>query len=258
LQEYDLEITHIPGKENVIADTLTIYPRTTDNRKEKRLCLNEIKIERYSKQLYQDINNLKELQEKDKRIIKLKSSQSENVMTKDGIIFVKNKDRWQIAIPEQMTKWLTLETHTAFGHPGRYKTYHLLKEIYEYTFRNMHTIVMDTIKKCDECQRNKPINYDLSGPIRIHKSVRILEKVSIDLMGPLPTGRGGTHYILAILDTLSKYVKLYALKKATTRALLNRLKNDYIPIIGTTEAIQSDHGTQFTAKLWKETLKNIH
>lgn len=40
LQEYNLEITHIPGRQNLIVDTLTRYPRTTDNRSEKKLCLN--------------------------------------------------------------------------------------------------------------------------------------------------------------------------------------------------------------------------
>jgi len=74
-------------------------------------------------------------------------------------------------------------------------------------------------------------------------------------MGPLPTGRGGTYYILAILDTFSKYIKLYALKKATTKAILNRIEKEYIPIVGKPEAIQTDNGTQFTAKLWKDTLK---
>lgn len=124
----------------------------------------------------------------------------------------------------------------------------------------MHKIVMDTIKKCYKFQKHKPINYDKSGLMTIHKPVKILEKVSIDLMGPLPAGRGGTHYILAILDTFSKNIKLYALKKATTKAILNRLEKEYIPTVGIPEAIQTDNGTQFTAKLWKETLKklNIH
>jgi len=59
-------------------------------------------------------------------------------------------------------------------------------------------------------QKNKPLNYMPNGPVRIHKPERILEKVSIDLMVSLPTGRGGTHYILVLVDTFSKYIKLYA------------------------------------------------
>lgn len=122
LQEYELEIIYIPGKDNIIADTLTRYPRTTDNRNEKKLYLNKIILDRYSKELRNDIDNLKQLQERDKRISKLKIKQSEHVTTKDGIIFVKDKEDWKIAIPEQMARRLTLETHTIFRHPGRYKT----------------------------------------------------------------------------------------------------------------------------------------
>jgi len=143
LQEYELEIIYVPGKDNIIADKER-YPRTTDNRIEKKLYLNKIILDRYSKELRNDIDNIKQLQERDKRINKLKTKQSKHVTTKDGIIFVKDKEDWQIALPEQMARRLTLETHTIFGHPERYKTYHLIREIG--TFRNMHEIVMDTIR----------------------------------------------------------------------------------------------------------------
>jgi len=222
----------------------------------KKMYLNRIKPEKCSKELRNDITNIRQLQENEKRINKLRTKHSEHVTIEDGIIFVKDSDKWQIAIPEQMARKLTRETHTIFGHPGRYKTYHLIREIG--IFRNMHKIVMNTIRACDECQINniyiQPINYNPNGPMRSHKAARILEKVSIDLMGPLSTGRGGEHYIRAILDTFSKYIKLYALKKATKKAILNRLEKDDISTIGSPEPIQSDNGTQFTAKSWKETL----
>lgn len=36
---------------------------------------------------------------------------------------------------------------------------------------------------------------------------------------------------------------------------MNRIEKDYIPIVGTTGAIQSDNGSQFISKLWKNTLE---
>jgi len=94
--------------------------------------------------------------------------------------------------------------------------------------------------------------------MRSHKPEKILEKVSIDLMGPLPTRREGIHYILVILDTFSKYIRLYALKKATTKAILNRIEKEYIPTVGKPEAIQSNNSTQLTAKQWKDTMKRYN
>lgn len=80
-------------------------------------------------------------------------------MIKYGVVFIKNKGNLSNYDTRTDGKWidmLTWETHTIFGNPGRYKTYDLLRELC--IFRNMHRIIMDTIKKFDDCQKNKPLN----------------------------------------------------------------------------------------------------
>jgi hypothetical protein len=61
-------------------------------------------------------------------------------------------------------------------------------------------------------------------------------------------------YILVIVDNFTKYVQLYGLKRATTRATLNRLEQ-YSRELGKPEAILTDNGTQFTASKWTDGLK---
>jgi len=158
-------------------------------------------------------------------------------------------------IPLKIAPKLTQETHEIMGHPGRYKTYHKLRETC--IFKNMHKITAQVTRSCDTCQRCKPVNFNTKGQHTSHKPTEPLETVSIDLMGPLPTGRGGTHYILAILDTFSKFIKLYALKRATTKSIINRLENDYIPHTGKPKSILTDNGTQFTANSWKKKLEEL-
>jgi hypothetical protein len=46
--------------------------------------------------------------------------------------------------------------------------------------------------------------------------------------GPLPMGRGGVRHILVVLDVFSKFVKLYPLRAATTRACLNKITGHYV------------------------------
>lgn len=121
----------------------------------------------------------------------------------------------------------------------------------------MHKITAQITRSCDTCQRCKPINFNAKGQHTSHKPTEPFEIVSIDLMGPLPTGRGGTHYILAILDPFSKFIRLYALKKATTKAIVNRIENDYIPNTGKPKSILTDNGTQFTATSWKKKLEEL-
>jgi len=68
LQEYDLEIQYIAGKDNIIADTLTRYPRINEERDEVRISINRIKKAEYSPELKKLIDNLANLQQSDTRI----------------------------------------------------------------------------------------------------------------------------------------------------------------------------------------------
>jgi len=213
-------IINIQGKRNIAADTLTRNPRTDEAMIEEKIKLNKISTLLINKQLIEKMRNIAQEQTKDKHIKKMK--ESEHLTKMNGIIVVRHKitDRWKVVIPSHLAKDLIIETHANTGHPGRFKTYHALKDTC--TFQNMQKLIAEVIKNCDLCQRNKPINYNASGKSISHKPTKPLEKVSIDMMGPLPTGRGGTHYILAILYVFSKYIRLYAIKRATTKSIINK------------------------------------
>ncbi|KAG5869851.1 hypothetical protein JTB14_032843 [Gonioctena quinquepunctata] len=77
------------------------------------------------------------------------------------------------------------------------------------------------------------------------------------MIGPLPQGSGGVTQILVIVDAFSKFVKLYALPRATSKAILNKIVKDYIPNVQKPECILSDNATQFTSELWKTTLGEL-
>ena len=82
------------------------------------------------------------------------------------------------------------------------------------------------------------------------------ELISMDYYGPLITSTGGVKYILVIIDNFTKYVKLYALKRATTRATINRLKQ-YIASWRKPLSIVTDNGTQFTTNIWTRSLREL-
>lgn len=257
LQEYNLDIEYIPGKLNISADTLTRYPRIRDDREEKRISINAIKDLSYSKDLCNKLKKISELQRADQYTEKLRKKNTIFTTIKNGVVFSRNKgtDQWKVIIPEQLQSQIIQETHKTMGHPGRFKTYHVINNTC--MFKNMSKKVANIIKTCDECQKNKPINFKATGNIMAHKPTKVLEKISVDLMGPLPTGRGGVHYILAILDTFSKYIRLYALKRATTKAILNKIELDYIKTIGKPESILTDNGTQFANRKWREKMSEL-
>jgi len=139
LQEYQLEIHHVPEKQNIVADTLTRYPRTDDDRQEKRISINKMETYNYSLELKAMILEIGKWQDSDPLIKKKHNKTSTHITKNDVVIFTKNKitDNWRVVVPQQIASRLTQETHEIMGHPSRYKAYHTLRETY--IFKNMRS-----------------------------------------------------------------------------------------------------------------------
>ena len=56
------------------------------------------------------------------------------------------------------------------------------------------------------------------------------------------------------MDIFTKYTNLYPPKRATTKAAIRSLEN-FTNLVGKSERILADRGTQFTSKKWTEALK---
>lgn len=80
--------------------------------------------------------------------------------------------------------------------------------------------------------------------------------VSIDFFGPLPPSVGGAKYILAVSDVYTKYVELYPIRNATTKIVINKMRNHYYVNHGKPKKIINAHGTQFTSQKWREALED--
>jgi transposase InsO family protein len=118
---------------------------------------------------------------------------------------------------------------------------------------NLGRKVRRLIASCDVCRVKHP-NRSFEAECRSHIPKAAGELCAVDLYGPLPIGRGGVRYILVCLDVFTKYVKLYALKAATTRACLQKITTDYVKKVVRPKCILSDNGTQFASPTWKEKL----
>jgi hypothetical protein len=84
-----------------------------------------------------------------------------------------------------------------------------------------------------------------------------LVRVFVDLYGPLPAGWNKVQYIFVVLDSFSRFVRLFAIKRSTARVVTNRMINDYINVHGAPQSIVSDHGVQFMSKIWQTRLAEI-
>ena len=140
----------------------------------------------------------------------------------------------------------------AYRHTGADKNHKITKEYFYYPW--LAKIIRQTLSTCDSCQRNKITTKSSSCILEFEQPENPLELLSIDLFGPLVRTKYGYEYILVVMDTSTKYTKLYPLRKATSKATIQKI-DDFIRNTGKPQKILADRGTQFTSRKWREALK---
>ena len=80
------------------------------------------------------------------------------------------------------------------------------------SYTHLDVYKRQVLRVCDLCQRSKVVNYRVEGEMNYIKVERPFDLVAVDLYGPLPKGRGGVVYAFVVLDTFSKFVRLYSVK----------------------------------------------
>lgn len=84
LQEYHLQITHISGKDNIGADSLTRYPQEAGDgglTTYQEVCINQLMLDPYSRLLTRQFHNIHHLQYQDEylqTIVQRITNRSEN------------------------------------------------------------------------------------------------------------------------------------------------------------------------------------
>ena len=76
------------------------------------------------------------------------------------------------------------------------------------------------------------------------------ERVSIDLVGPLPKARGGCQYILMCMDVATRWPEAVALSKTTASVIVRHL-TEMFSRNGFLGVVVSDNGPQFLSKTFK-------
>ena len=145
------------------------------------------------------------------------------------------------------------------GHYGVAKT--LAKVAERYTWPRRRLDVVQYVKECDTCQRQKARRHRPYGELqslRIPHADQVLKHWSLDFVVGLPLARHRGEVvdaILVIVDRLSKYT-LYLPVEGTITApqLATVIEAELITKFGVPASIVSDRGSLFTSKFWEALL----
>lgn len=268
LQQFDINIVHVKGTQNKIADLLSRYPpeNASSGQKTNPVTIANLVIDGTA-DLIKDLKRLGTLQRQDNqlsRLLRIKqgliepSNHERRIinnyrLSQKVLLHVDYANRDTIAIPTCLQEKLIWHYHLELGHFGPAKVYHILRTYFYW--KGMNKQIRKILATCDLCQRTKRRNRTYEGEMRPLIANEIGELIAVDYFGPLPTARGGYRYILVVLDVFSKYIKLFPLRRANTAITLKHLREGVMPHINVRQVL-SDHGTQFTSRRWIDTLRS--
>ena len=232
LEEYNYSLNYIKGVSNVGADFLS-----------KNLIIAETKS-----MCPWILEEIKAFQEKDKLITEMFRNNKLKLTVCENISLITNQNE-KIYIPNSYVHELIRFFHLKLEHPGYQKQYKTM--VSHYTFKNIKKNIREYINNCTICQLNK-INTVKYGKIEGDLiSKEPWNTIATDLFGPIELEeyqRKGKGYILVIIDTFSRWVRLKLLKHISARNVCNAIKelwlNKYIKPL----KIISDQGSQFISK----------
>ena len=114
------------------------------------------------------------------------------------------------------------------------------------------------VKSCHQCQVVGSPNIKVTKaplkPIPVVKEP--FHEILIDIVGPLPKTKAGYIYLLTILDRTTRYPEAVPLRSMKADKVVQALV-EFFSRYGLPESIQSDCGTNFTSKFFKDKMKEL-
>jgi hypothetical protein len=268
LARFNFRIEHIKGKENVTADALSRrpdysigieQPKTNILRKDSdgirynkkailatTITVNETEFEQKFREATRNDDRI----QKELRVGTLRLNKG----------FALWNDR--VMIPSKMIMEIIQEHHDPpnRGHQGIEKTLEGIQRVYYYP--NIAKEVAEYIRKCDECNRNKPSRHKPYGKMNIMDTpTQAWESITVDFIQGLPQSKDpvtGIIYTDAIIivDRLTKYIILSpTLKDMTAEQCAILMLRIAFNWTGLPTEIISDRDKLFTSKYWQTITK---
>lgn len=259
IQYFDFDVEHIEGKLNIVADGLSRLCQEVDNEvtsiHEIIDCItmnfdvilnNNIKNKYQATEYLNVLSEFRETRSQSKgKVQHLQSKQNEGEVISSNVTSL---------LPHIRT--IIQKVHNnVIGHLGIDATYNKLKTN-NITWANMKNDIKTYIQQCSCCQKMSHIKHHIEMAPFTTASYSIMDTISIDAIGPLPTTEDGYSYIIVIVDTFSRFVILAPARDTTANSAADAILK-WCGLFGFPSKIRTDNATMFVNEIIEQLLRNI-
>lgn len=168
----------------------------------------------------------------------------------------RDSERLKMVVPMQERRAILSEHHNdkLAGHFGVLKTVGRLRES-PYYWPRMKQSVEDWIRRCDVCCTTKPaLKKEVASMGKLLTGAP-LERVAVDVMGPLPVTDRGNKYLVVIGDYFTKWMEAVPTPDHKADTIARTLITHFVSKFGIPLSLHSDQGRDFESQLFKEMCK---
>ena len=157
--------------------------------------------------------------------------------------------RQRLVTPPSMRQDLMplIHDHRMSGHLGIRKTYARVKR--RFCWPGCKKDVTRWCQRCHTCALIKPGGENKKAPLTQSLSGAPMERLALDIVGPLPETGRKHKYILVVSCYFTKYTEAYALTSKSTQEVAEVLVSQWFCRYGVCRQLHSDQGGEFTSKL---------
>jgi hypothetical protein len=161
----------------------------------------------------------------------------------------------RIVVPKGMRREILQQAHDGImsGHLGEKKTRERVRRSF-YWF-DLRADVATYVQQCDTCMMIKGPTKKPKAPLGDMTTGAPWDRLSIDIMGPLPESSQGNKYILVVTDYFTKWVEIFAIPDQQAETCANILLNEVFARYGCPYDLHSDQGRNFTGEIFTELCK---
>lgn len=164
-------------------------------------------------------------------------------------------DKLQLIVPRKNRQELMSLNHDipTAAHLGWKATLSRIQK--DYYWPGMKTDIQRFCRQCDSCCARKPSKASNKAPLGCRIVGGPMEKVCMDILGPLATSDKGNKYVLVICDEFTKWTEAYALPNQEAVTIARVFVDEFICRFGAPLQVHSDQGRNFESHLFKQVCK---
>ncbi|VDI50565.1 Hypothetical predicted protein [Mytilus galloprovincialis] len=180
----------------------------------------------------------------------------QQIQIKDNILLYKWEDpispRLLFMTPKQMQKELLHGCHdvVSSGHMGQYKTLEKLKQIA--VWLNMTQSRKLYVKSCTTCNLNKKSTRTARSKLGQYHAGFPMERVHMDILGPLPVTKTESKYLLMVIDQYTKWLECFPIATQTAEVVARTLVDHFFSRFGCPIELHTDQGKNMDGNLVRQ------